>query len=476
MNLEYVIDKINIKNLPEEIANYMQNNNSQKYTNLRSFYKELLKTVNDDLVDSYLNRILKYLSSDKESNIYILDDFYDGIYDDKLKLFCEQLCSEINKYKNNNQLYEKLNQLLNRMFFDYDDFVKVKNAHNDSDYSNFMFLLLKHCFENYKINVPNITAKRIYDVAMTLDDDSKKYHLIKLSSDLGNYDASLLYSSYIYNEDPDEAINLYLKFKSYPVAQWKIAKAIEENRLNPQTIILIKKTFKSFLIDNSLTKNIKIVNEKENKNLKLAFKIYDYCAANYNFNKAMKSIGQLLIDGNVIYKNKDESLRLGKEYFINAIKLGDIDSVLSMALYYHNHKNSKDYDEYLEHKYFQISAKYGDFTACNYYGEILLKEGKNDQAIQFFKKSAEGNNCIACKHLGKYYELKNDYPKAINYYKRAIQLNNYSAVIDLANLYYLLANVYKDNVYDGLAKSIVEDYYEYLSDKDKKQCSIFLDK
>lgn len=476
MNLEYVVDKINIKNLPEDIAYYMRSNNSQKYTNLRSFYKELLKTVNDSLVDSYLNRILKYLSSDKESNIYVLDDFANNVYDEKIKIFCEQLCKEINKYKNSKQLYEKLNQNLNRMFFDYDDFVNVKNSHNDSEDVKFMFLLLKHCFENYRINVPNITAKRIYDVAMTLDDDNKKYHLIKLSSDLGNFDASLVYSSYIYNDNPDEAIDLYLKFKSYPVAQWKIAKAIEENRLNPQTILTIKKSFKGFLIDNSLTKNIKVVNEKENKNLKLAFRIYDYCAVNYNFNKAMKSIGQLLIDGNVIYKNREESIKLGKEYFVNAIKLGDIDSVLSMALYYHNNKGGKDYDEYLENKYFEISAKYGDFTACNYYGELLLKEGKNDLAIQFFKKSADGNNSVACKHLGEYYELNNDYQQAINYYKKSLQLNDYSTVINLANLYYLLANVYSDKVYEGLARNIVETYYEYLSDKDKKQCKVFLDK
>ena len=475
MNLEYVVDKINIKNLPEDIASYMQNNNSHKYTNLRSFYKELLKHVNDDFLDSYLNRILKYLSSDKESNIYIFDDFTDNIYDEELISFSNKLCSEIDKYNNNTELYEKLNQHLNRMFFDFEDFVKVKDAHNDKDYPKFLFLLLKHCFENYKINVPNITAKRIYDVAMTLDDDSKKYHLIKLSSDLGNYDASLLYSSYIYNEYPDEAIDLYLKFKSYPVAQWRIAKAIEEKRLNPQTIITIKKSLKNNLIDNSLTKNIKIVKEKENKNLKLAFQIYDYCAENFNFNKAMKSIGQLLIDGCVIYKNKEESLKLGKEYFIKAIKLGDIDSVLSMALYYHNHKSSKDYDEFLENKYFEISAKYGDFTACNYYGEILLKEGKTEEAIEYFKKSASGNNGIACKHLGNYYELKNDYKEAINYYKKSLQLNNYNTVLDLANLYHLLTNIYNDKAYAGMAKNIVKTYYDYLSDTDKKQCKLFLD-
>ncbi len=474
MNLDYVTDKINIKNLPEEIALYMQENNSQKYTNLRSFYKELLKYINEDLVDSYLNRILKYLSSDKESSIYILDDFASDIYDDKLKGFCDQLCAEINKYKNSTHLYEKINQSLNRMFFDYEDFVRVKNAHNECDYSYFMFNLLKHSFANYKMSVPNITAKRVYDMAMTLDDENKKHHLIKLSSDLGNYDASLLYSSYIYNENPDEAIDLYLKFKSYPVAIWKIAKAIEEKKLNQQTILSIKKNLKSFLIDNSLTKNIKIVNEKENKNLKLAFQIYDYCAENYNFNKAMKSIGQLFIDGKVIYKNKEESLKLGKEYFIGAIKLGDIDSVLSMALYYHNNKNSKDYDEFLENKYFEISAKYGDFTACNYYGELLLKEGKNELAFEYFQKSADGNNSKACKHLGHYYELNNDYPNAINYYKKALQLNDYSVVINLANLYYLLTNIYNDKVYEGLAKNIVLTYYDFLSDKEKKQCEIFL--
>lgn len=473
MNLEYVVDKINIKSLPEEITNYMQNNNSQKYSNLRSFYRELLKTVNTDLVDSYLNRILKYLSSDRESNIYILDDFADNIYDDELMTFSEKICEEIDKYSDSNQLYERLNQSLNRMFFDFKDFVDVKDAHNDSDYSKFVFLLLKHCFENYKINIPNITAKRIYDVALTMDDD-RKYHLMKLSSDLGNYDASLIYSSYIYRKDPSEAINLYLKFKSYPFAQWKMAKAIEENRLRAETIAIIKKNLKSILIENSLTKNIKIVNEKENKNLKLAFKIYDYCAENYNFNKAINSIGQLLINGNIIYKNEEETIKLGKEYLNKAIKLGDIDSVLSMALYYHNHKDSKDYDEFLERKYFEISAKYGDFTACNYYGSLLLKSGNTEEAIQYFKKAADGNNGSACKHLGEYYELNSDYTEAIIYYKKAIQLKKYSAVVNLANLYHLLTNIYKDKAYEGMANLLVKTYYDFLAEKDQKQVKVYL--
>lgn len=476
MNLEYIVDKINIKNLPEEIANYMQENNSPKYKNLRSFYKELLKYVDDNLVDSYLNRILKYLSSDKESNIYIIEDFANGIYDDKLEEFCTHLCNEIDKYPNNKQLYERINRLLNRMFFDYENFVEVKTAHNDCKYPRFMFLVFKHSFENYQINIPSITAKRVYDIAMTLDDESKRYNLIKLSSDLGNSEATFLYSTYIYNKDPDEAISLCLKFKNYPVAQWKIAKAIEENKLNPQTVLLVKKSLKVFLNDNRLTKNIKIADEKKDKNLKLAFKIYDYCAENYNFNKAMTSMGQLLINGRVIYKNTEESIRLGKEYFNSAIKLGSIDSVLSMALYYHHNKNSKDYDEFLENLYFEISAKYGDFTACNYYGELLLKRGNNDLALEYFKKAADGNDTKACKKLGKYYELNNDYANAINYYKKSIQLNDYSTVIDLANLYYLLANIYNDKIYEGMSRSIVETYYDFLSEEDKKKCKLFLKK
>ena len=41
MNIDYIIDKINIKTLPEMISNYMRDNNCKKYNNSRSFYKEL---------------------------------------------------------------------------------------------------------------------------------------------------------------------------------------------------------------------------------------------------------------------------------------------------------------------------------------------------------------------------------------------------------------------------------------------------
>ena len=87
MNSDYIIDKINIKTLPEIISTYMRENNSKKYNNARAFYNTLLTYLDENLIDSYLNRILKYLSSDEESTIHIFEDINDGIFDENLRKF-----------------------------------------------------------------------------------------------------------------------------------------------------------------------------------------------------------------------------------------------------------------------------------------------------------------------------------------------------------------------------------------------------
>ena len=74
MFINTIIDEINLKNMPEVITDFFRKNGEKKFNNLRNFYDNLLKYVSEDIRDSYLNRILKYLSSEKESNIGIIDD------------------------------------------------------------------------------------------------------------------------------------------------------------------------------------------------------------------------------------------------------------------------------------------------------------------------------------------------------------------------------------------------------------------
>ena len=432
---------------------------------------------NYNFVDSYLTRILKYLSSDEESIIHIFEDINDGVFDDKLNEFCIHLCNEIDKHSDNKKFYEKINSSINRIYFEYKEFIKTKFAHNNEEYSTFMFYILKHAFSRYRINTPNITAKRIYNEALVLDDNSEeRKKLIELSSELGNQDAILLHASYIFNENPNKAVELYLKCKSSPVALWKIAYSIENNTLTPETILKIKKTLKEILSDKKNYEDITITNHQNNKNMIIAVKIYTYCANRYTFNKAINRLGRLLINEKIKYKNsKIKSKKLAIEYLTKAIRLGNIDSVTTMAIYYNDNKDKSDYDQYLERKYFEISAKYGNALGCRYYGEILVEEGLIDDSIKYFKKAAQNDEPIACYHLGKYYEMNNNYPDAIRYYKKSISLKNYSTVLDLAYLYDYLANIEKNKTYNNMAKSLVKYYYKFLDEETKLECEQFLE-
>jgi len=477
MNIDYIIDKINIKTIPEIISGYMRDNNCKKYNNSRSFYKELLSQINNNLVDSYLNRILKYLSSDEESVINIFEDINDGVYDESLKEFCIHLCNEIDRFSENKKLYEKINSSINRIYFEYKEFIETKFAHNNEEYPVFMFNILKHAFHRYKINLPNITAKRVYNEALVLDDNSEeRRRLIELSSELGDQDAILLHASYIFDEDPNKAVELYLKCKSSPSALWKIAYSIENGIITPETVLKVKKVLKDILSDKKNYEDITISNSQHNKNMNLAVKIYMYCANKYTFNKALNRLGRLLINEKIKYKNsKNKSKKLAIEYLTRAIRLGNIDSVTTMAIYYNNNRDNSDYDQYLERKYFEISAKYGNTLGCRYYGEILVEEGLIDDSIKYFKKAAQNNEPVACYHLGKYYEMNNDYASAIRYYKKSISLKRYSTVLDLAYLYDYLANIENNKTYNNMAKSLIKYYYKFLDDEIKIECKQFLE-
>ena len=90
-------DRINIKEFSETVSDYLHNNGQKKICNVRKYYSTLLGCINEDIKESYLNRILKYLSSSIPQSIAIIDDFNDGIYDNNLMKFANILSSELQK-------------------------------------------------------------------------------------------------------------------------------------------------------------------------------------------------------------------------------------------------------------------------------------------------------------------------------------------------------------------------------------------
>ena len=131
VDISNIIDLINIKNLPEMICEYLHSKNEKSYSNLRKFYSKMFEYFSEDIKSSYLNRILKYLSSDTPSDIYFIDDINEGIFDKELKEFCDDLVEVINKYDDCTNLYEQLNRKINFIFYENtedDDFQTHDNC------------------------------------------------------------------------------------------------------------------------------------------------------------------------------------------------------------------------------------------------------------------------------------------------------------------------------------------------------------
>ena len=208
MFINTIIDEINLKNMPEVITDFFRKNGEKKFNNLRNFYDNLLKYVSEDIRDSYLNRILKYLSS---SSSNLLQDF------------SKYLVDEINKYDNYKDLYESLNRKVNYIFYDKDDYLNIKESHNKEDYKTFIFLLLKHTFKTYQINIPGIVSTRLYEESITMVYDSEtRKRMMSASANLGNIDASVLHACHLLKEH-----NLEISLLSYSLSSGCFIKYID---------------------------------------------------------------------------------------------------------------------------------------------------------------------------------------------------------------------------------------------------------
>lgn len=210
-----LLDSINIKTYPELIVNFLKDNNiNSNFNNLRGFYNELLTSLSEDIRDSYLNRILKYLSAKEESNIYILDDIGNGIYEKELMDFFNKVHGEINKSKNSLLFYKKLCGLCSFVYFNNNESTIIKNEFDKSNYSAMLYKLFVHAAINYKTNTPKILADRLLQEALCLAKTNVTRGIIlKTAADLGNDLACHLYASVVYDDYIERCV-YYLKGKN----------------------------------------------------------------------------------------------------------------------------------------------------------------------------------------------------------------------------------------------------------------------
>ena len=482
MDEKILLDTYNIKTYPELIINYLRSNNiKSNISNLRGFYSELLEYISLDVKNSYLNRILKYLSSKEENTILILDDIGDGIYKDELLKYFEKLNNLIKQDSNYSLFYKSLLDQSNFIFFEEEEFTNINNLHAEEKNVLFLYELFVHACKNYKNNTPKIVSERLLMDSFCLYNTTKqKPYIVKAAADLGNELACLIYSIYVY-PDYKKQLTYLLKGKSLNQCLWEIGFIIE-NFIDEKLLSTIRKELKPVLIEgNKYMQNIIVVNE-ENEFYKQrtldALKIYLYLANEKNYSKALCSVGKFFLAEKVAILNNDHidkeaSIKLGLHYSYRAAKLGNIHSMQNIGSYYYNNQSTDSkYKELLK-----TGAHYNDLLSSIYYSQILIDENKLDEAENYLKVIAEENDSKSLYRLGKIYEAKMQLDDAIEYYKKAINNDYYSASIDLAKIYftkYMNENSEKKNGYLLLAINLLEKNYIRYNDKEKKEADLLL--
>ena len=485
-DISNVVDFINIKGLPEIIVDFLHSQNKKKYNNLRKFYSGMLDFFGEDIKASYLNRILKYLSSDKASNIYLIDGINDGIYDKELSDFTKSLVKEINSTNDYLNLYETLNRKVNFIFYEsHEEFCTIKDYNNEQKYEEFIFSLLKHAFKNYQESVPEIVARSLFIQSQTMNSKtSNRIRFLNASSILGNEMATInLYCSLI-SVSADESIKVLMRTKESEIVLWSIGFDLENNFLSKEVVNLIKNKYKyifnekdEFIKDISVTEKGK--NKFDENNLLLAYQIYYYCYNKYGFTKAGNSLGKLLLFDILSYKNNhEESIKKAKEFLKKEIRRGNVNAITNLAVYLYEHQEDAEYDYKTVKKWFETSASFGDREGNYYLGKILFDQGKYDESFKYIEYAANSNDKCATMLLGRYYEKKDEFDNAIKYYKKAIVLKYYDAAYYLALLYFNMKELQKDNsvVIESMGYDILNEYYDLFTDSVKEKAKLLLEK
>lgn len=485
MDEKIFLDTFNIKTYPELIINYLKLiDNKTKINNLRSFYFSLLESISTDVRESYLNRILKYLSSKEESTILILDDIKDKIYEKNIILFFKKLHNLISADTSHKIFYANLIEQCNFIFFEEDELNNIKQLYNEEKYDLVLYELFIHACDNYRINTPKIVSERLLNDSYCLYNTTKlKPVLIKAAADLGNELACLQYSIYAY-PDYKKQLTYLLKGKSLNQCLWEIGFIIE-NFIDKETLDIVKKELKPIFVEgNKYMQNIIVINEDNifyKQRTLDALKIYFYLANEKKFSKALCSVGKFFLEKKVAIINNNkinekESLQIGFDYSYKAIKLGNIHAMQNIGTFYYNNNKSIDtkYKDLLK-----IGANFKDLLSSIYYSKILIDENKIDEAETYLKFIAEENDGEALFRLGKIYEMRMQNDDAIKYYEKAINNNYYSASIELSKLYFtkymnneLSGNI--KNSYLLLSINILKKNYEKYSESEKKEADLLI--
>ena len=484
VDMSDIIDLINIKSFPEMIAVYLRINGSKKYNNLRKFYSSMLDYFEEDIKSSYLNRILKYLSSDKESKIYLIDDINDGLYDDQLLKFSSDLVKIINKTPDYSKLYDSINSKINFIFYDPEnEYYNIKESNNKKEYDKFIFYLLKHSFKNYKISVPGIVGKRLYMSTQTVRPNLPRYiKALNAGSLLGNDDCTMQLYSIISPDDYNLAINILLRSKENEMVLWIIAYNMEIHILKKEIINVIKEKYKHIFeyhddfIDNiCLTKHGK---EKHNPNLLYAYKIYYYCYKKYDFTKAGNSVGKLLLYDAVWYcNNRDKSIEFAKEILQKEIYRGNTDSITNLAIYcYDNPSDNNQYSISQIKELLRSPSSLGEVSANYYLGKILFDEGNYEESFKYLEFASNQNNKHANLLLGKYYELLDNLVEAKKSYKKGIANGNFDCAYYLALLYFDLNKTSDNDALYIKGYELISKYYDLFSGSIKESANQILKK
>ncbi|MBR5227940.1 MAG: sel1 repeat family protein [Clostridia bacterium] len=486
MTGEELLDTINIKTFPELIIKQLRKNNvNTKIKNLRAFYTFLLSKINEDVKNSYLNRILKYLSFSESSEILILEDIKNGIYEETVTKAFKEISDEIDKYDDNLLFYNRLRDSCKFIYFNNNEIYELTK---EFDYHHkFLYLLFVHACDNYKINTPNILAERILreSYCLNIGNESKRV-LLKASADLGNNLACLLYGIVIY-DDFNERFKYYLKGKGMTECIWEMAFIIEHYEINEEQFKIILKEYKEIIYEGEqfLKKDITILEETtdfEKKCLITALKMYLYLANIRNYSKAYCSVGKFFLadkvaivdDKNKINKLVSEEIAL--EYTKKAIKLSNIPAMQNLASYYYNNKEPNDINI---KQLLQIGANAKDMLSNVYLSKVLLEENKTNEAEKYLKYISKGDNGEAQYELAKIYENKSKINEAIMYYEKAIQNQYYKAAINLGKIYFNkymdeIATVNNKNGYLLLAINLIEKYIMEYDDETRKEAEFLL--
>lgn len=487
MNENILLDTFNIKTYPELIINYLKTNNIKtNINNLRSFYSELLESINNDVKDSYLNRILKYLSSKEECTILIFEDIKDNIYKKQIESFFEKLNNLIITNSTHTFFYKSIVEKCSFIFFEENELKEVNKMYSQENYDSLLYFLFIHACKNYKTTPPKITAERLLNESYCLYDDTDlKPVLIKTAADLGNDIACEIYGNITYS-DFNERLIYFLKGKSYPNNLWEIGFIIEHFGLTNDQLSMLKKELKYIFDEGSkYMENIVVINEDNPFNkecITLALQIYFYLANEKCSSKGLCSVGKFFLEEMVaiVEKNKidkEKSMKAGLDYSFKAVRLSNIQAMQNVGTYFYRNKNTEKEFKYKE--LLQIGADAKDLLSCVYLTKILVEENKLNEAEKYLKIIANKKDGESLYRLGKIYESKSKLQESIKCYNEAISNNYYSASLDLAKLYFAeymnnMENSNSKNSYLLIAINVLEKNYNKYTEKEKEEADLLL--